>query len=247
MNGNGQKRDPALMLLTASGGLVSALITSCASFPLGHFAVSQNSRLLDFSQIFFPGVVFGAIISGCFALRGYLRDLWKAIAITVAFSVAYFFSVQAAIEVSLHPFGLVPQDRFGEVTGPALVAGGLTGAFCIICAVSLLLNSRLTWQRRMLKALCWTPVGAVLGVVGWALGPSLGIALWQIIHSMNLTPPTETVRNAQGDQSHMFSLLAIWQAGMGLVLGSVVNGKQSTAEELKRHESSRIISLMDKP
>jgi len=45
----------------------------------------------------------------------------------------------------------------------------------------------------------------------------------------------------------MFSLLAIWQAGMGLVLGSVVNGKQSTAEELKRHESSRIISLMDKP
>jgi len=31
-----------------------------------------------------------------------------------------------------------------------------------------------------------------------------------------------------------------------LVLGLVVNGKRSTAEELKQHEFSRIISLMDK-
>ncbi len=233
------------MLLTASGGLVSALINSCASFPLGHFAVSQNNRLLDFSQIFFPGVVFGAIVSACLALRGYLRDLWKAIAITATSSVAYFFSFEAAVEVSLHPFGLVPQDRIGEVTDPALVAGGLTGAFCMICAVSMLLNSTLTWQRRMLKALCWTPVGAVLAVVGWALGPSLGISLWQIVHSMSLTPPTETLRNAQGEPSHMFSLWAVWQTGMGFVLGLVVNGEQSNGGELSRHESLRIIRLMD--
>src|SRR6266852_4406962 len=101
---NGPKRDPSLVLLTSSGGLISALITICASFPLGHYAVSRNNRLLDFSQVFFPGAVFGAIVSGCYALRRYLRDLWKAIAITAAFSVAYFFSWQAAVEVSLHPF-----------------------------------------------------------------------------------------------------------------------------------------------
>ncbi len=244
---NFKKRDPALILLTSSGGLVSALIALGTSYPLGHFAVSQSNKLVDFSQIFFPGTVFGVLVSGCFALRGYLRELWKAITLTVASAVAYCFSVWAAVGISLHPFGLVPPDRIGEVTDLALVVGGLTGGFCTICAVSLLFNSSHTWQRRMLKALCWTPVGALLAVVGWALGPSLGIALWQIIHSMNLTPPTETVRNAQGYQSHMFSLLATWQAGMGLVLGLVVNGKQSTAEELKQHESSRIISLMDKP
>ena len=239
---NGHKRDPALILLTASGGLISALITSCASYPLGHFAVSQNNRLVDFSQIFFPGTVFGVLVSACFALRGYLRELWKAITLTLASAVAYCLSVWAAVGISLHPFGLVPPDRIGDVTDLALVCGGLTGGFCTICAVSLLFNSTHTWQRRILKALCWTSVGALLAVVGWALGP--GIALWQIIHSMNLTPPTETVRNAQGDQSHMFSLWAIWQAGMGLVLGLVVNGKQSTAEELKPYESSRITSLM---
>jgi len=183
----------------------------------------------------------------CFDFEEHIESLrHPPITLTAASAVAYCFSVWAAVGISLHPFGLVPPDRIGEVKDLALVVGGLTGGFCTICAVSLLFNSSHTWQRRMLKALCWTPVGALLAVVGWALGPSLGIALWQIIHSMNLTPPTETVRNAQGYQSHMFSLLAIWQAGMGLVLGLVVNGKQSTAEELKQHESSRIISLMGK-
>ena len=243
---NFQKRDPALILLTSSGGLVSALITVGASYPLGHFAVSQSNKLVDFSQIFFPGTVFGILVSACFALRGYLRELVKAIILTVASAVAYCLSVWTTVGISLHPFGLVPPTRIGEVTDLALVVGGLTGGFCTICAVSLLFNSSQTWQRRILKTLCWTPIGGLLAVVGWALGPSLGIAIWQIIHSINLTPPTETIRNVQGNQSHIFSLLAMWQAGMGLVLGLVVNGKQSTAEELKQRESSRITSLMSK-
>jgi hypothetical protein len=154
-----------------------------------------TQQVVGFQSDFFPGAGYGAILSGCFTLRRYLHAAWKAIAITAACSLAYFFSFVAAVEVSLHPFGLVPDDRRGEVTDPALVAGGLTEAFCIVCVVSLLLNSRLTWQRRILKALCWTPVGAVLAVVGWALGPSIGIALWQMVHSMNLTAPTETLQN----------------------------------------------------
>jgi len=244
---NLQKRDPALILLTSSGGLVSALITIGANFPLGQFLASHHDKLLDFSTLFWPGFVFGAIISGCLAFRGYSRGLWRAIAITVASSAAYFLAFTAAAEFSLHPLGLVPIERIGEVTDLALVVGGLTGGFCTICVVSLLFNSGDTWQRRILKAISWTPAGAVLAIAGWALGPSLGIALWQIIHSLNLTPPTETVRNAQGYPSHMFSLWAIWQAGMGLVLGFVVKGKQSTAEELRPRESSRITKLVSGP
>ena len=226
---NFKKRDPALILLTSSGGLVSALIALGASYPLGHFAVSQSNRLVDFSQIFFPGTVFGVLVSGCFALRGYLRELWKAITLTMASAVAYCFSVWAAVGISLHPFGLVPPDRIGEVTDLALVVGGLTGGFCTICAVSLLFNSSHTWQRRMLKALCWTPVGALLAVVGWALGPSLGVALGHIVHSMNLASPTETFQYATGQASYFISTWAAWQAGMGFALGLVVRRKSSTA------------------
>ncbi|HET7108524.1 MAG TPA: hypothetical protein VFI38_17050 [Candidatus Acidoferrum sp.] len=244
---NARKLDPILILLTSSGGLVSALIIVGTSYPLGQLLVSQHNKLSDFSTLVLPGFVFGAIVSGCFALRGYSRGLWQVVAITAASSVAYFLSFMAAAEFSLHPLGLVPIERIGEVTDLALVVGGLTGGFCTICVVSLLFNSGDSWQRRLFKALCWTPVGAVLAVAGWALGPSLGIALWQIIHSMNLTAPTETVRNAQGSPSHMFSLLTIWQAGMGLVLGLVVNGKQPTAEELKPGEFSSITKLIGGP
>lgn len=242
---NSQKRDPALILLIFSGGLISALIMLGANYFLGHFVASQKNKLVDFSAGFLvPGAVFGVLVTACFALRGYLRELWKGIALIVASSIAYCLSFWAAAGISLHPLGLAPAERIGEVTDLALVAGGLTGGFCVLFAVSLLFNTNEPWQRRILKALCWTPAGALLAVVGWALGPSLGIALWHLIHSMNLTPPGETVRNVQGMQSHMFSLMATWQAGMGLVLGVVVNGRESTAEEIKQRESSGITSVM---
>jgi len=235
---NGPKRDAALTLLTASGGLISALITICVSFPLGHYAGLRSNRLLHFSQAFFlPGVVFGAIVSVCFALRVCLRDLWKLLVLTVASAMAYAVAFWVAVGVELHSPFLNNQER-GDVSGQALFVGGMTGALCTLCAFSLLLNSGITWQHRMFRALCWTPVGAVLGIVGWALGPSLGMTLWQIVHSMNLTAPTETFQNAKGGMiSRMFSLWAVWQFGMGFVLGLVVKGKQSNGRELAQHES----------
>jgi len=61
------------------------------------------------------------------------------------------------------------------------------------------------------------------------------MTLWQIVHSMNLTAPTETFQNAKlGETSRMFSLWVIWQVGMGFVLGLVVNGKQSKGGELAK-------------
>jgi len=225
---NGQ-RDWTLVLLMAFAGLMSALITMCTSYSLGHYAVSRG-RLLDFSQMFFPGAVFGAIISGCFVLCGYLRDLWKPLVISVVSSVSYAASVWAAFAVELYSPFLNNQER-GWVSGQALFVGGLVGALSTLSAISLLLNSEFTWQRRIFNALCWTPAGGLLGIAGWALGPSLGMAFWQIVHSMNLTAPTETFRNAQGLTSHTYSLLAVWQAGMGFALGLVVNGKSSTTDE----------------
>jgi hypothetical protein len=232
---NAQKRDPALMLLTASGGLISAFITICGRFPLAHYAVSTSNRLLDFNQVFLPGAVFGVFVSSCFALRRYLRDFWKAIAITAASTLAYYASFLAAGGVELHnPFNF-GEPRDGSISSAALLIGGLTGAGLVLCAMSLLLDSEIAWQSRLLRALRWSPAGAILGIVGWALGPSLGMVLWQIVHSMNLTGPTETFRNAQGETSHMFSLWAVWQAGIGFVLGLVVN--RNKAEELARQNN----------
>jgi hypothetical protein len=226
-----RKSDLALMLLTASGGLLSAFIAMCLRFAIGHYAVSQNNRLLlNFGQNLVPGAVFGAIISCCFALRGYSRSLWKFAVMTVASTTAYFVAVWVAFGVELYSPFLPPQER-GNVSWQALFVSGLVGAFFIILTGSLLLNTGTTGQQRMLKILSWTPAGAFLGILGWALGPSLGMVLWQIVHSMNLTAPTETLRNAHGETSHIFSLWAVWQVGMGCVLGLFAGRKHRMADE----------------
>jgi hypothetical protein len=61
-------------------------------------------------------------------------------------------------------------------------------------------------------------VGGILGVIGWALGPSLGMAIWYGAHGLGLTAPDETSRNSLGQHSDVFALNVVWQTGMALVL-----------------------------
>jgi hypothetical protein len=93
----------------------------------------------------------------------------------------------------------------------------------VLCAMSLLLDSEIAWQSRLLAALRWSPVGAVLGIVGWALGPFPGMAIWFVAHALRLTVPTETSQNALGLTSHMYSLWIVWQTGKGGLLGLVLH------------------------
>jgi len=224
-----RRTDRVLISLTFFGGLLSAFIMACLAFLAGHYAVPENSRLLYFGQAFFaPGSLFGAIISCCFALRGYLHGVRKFLVLTVASAIAYAVAFWVAVGVEVYSPFLNNQER-GDVSGQALFVGGMTGALCTLSAFSLLLNSGITWQNRMFRALCWTPAGGFLGVAGWALGPSLGVALGHIVHSMNLPSPTETFQNAKGQASYFISTWAAWQAGMGFALGLVVRRKNSTA------------------
>ena len=221
---NSQRRDWTLALLGATAGLVSALMTMCVSYPFGHYAASRGG-FVDFCQILVPGTVFAVMVSCCFAVLGYLHHVWRAIGIVLTLALSYCLSVWVATGVELNSPFLSNSNR-GNVSGQALFVGGLVGAFFTLCAVSFLLSSGSSWQRRLAKVLCWTPLGGFLGVAGWALGPVLGMAFWQVVHAMNLTGPTETFRNAQGQTSHMYSLWAVWQTGMGFAFGLFVDGKR---------------------
>lgn len=233
------------MLLTATAALISALISMCLRYPFAHYAVSQSGLLL-FSQFVLPGAVFGAIISSVFALRGYLRHLWKAIVITAVFSMSYLGSVSAAVAIELSPVSQLILHKAGEVSWLSLFVGGLTGALCTLLAASLLLNSDLTLDERILKVRFWTPAGGFLGIAGWSLGPSLGMVLWQIVHSMSLTDPAETFQNAaHGETGHIYSLWAVWQVGIGSALALVVSRKRPTTNE-NCSEAAGLIKLLDK-
>jgi hypothetical protein len=208
--------------LLACTGLASAFATMCISYPLGHYAVMKG-RLADFSQIFVPGVLFGAAISGFLAFRGYLRSRWKVIAVCFECAVAYLLAVWTAAGVELFS-RFLDYDARGVVSWQSLVIGGFVGGLCILYSISFLLNSESTRKRRISRALYWGAAGGILGIAGWSLGPFVGMAFWQIVSSMNLTAPTETYQNALfGQTSHMYSLLAVWQAGMGAVIGLTVS------------------------
>jgi hypothetical protein len=218
-------RDWRLPLLTAFAGLIAAFITMCLQYPYGNFAASHG-RWLDFSQLLLPGVVFGIAVSCCFAVRGYLRDAWRALGVVLSFAVSYCLSFWAAWTFELNSPYLSDQER-GYGSGQAMFVGGLAGGFCIVSAISLLLNSRTACKQHALKAICGAIVGALLGLAGRSVASSINPPLWQMVHSLNLTPPGITLRNVKGQ--YEFSLWAVWQTGMGFVLGLIVNRKSNTA------------------
>jgi hypothetical protein len=202
---------PPLMVLGALAGLLSALLIIFAVYPLGPTAL-----------LFLPGAAFGALLALGLFLFGALSNLGKGIALVIAFSLAYYLSVQAAFAVELYsPFGR-PENEHGALSNLTLFVGGFVGAFLVLSAASLLLNSQLAWQRRLLHALYWSPVGGILGILGWALGPSLGMAIWSVAHSLHLNEPTETAQSALGQSGHLYSLWVVWQTGIGILLGLVM-------------------------
>jgi hypothetical protein len=228
---NDQNRELPLSLLTSSAGLISSLIDVCLNYPIGSHAAQLSNRW-GFGFIFFPGVTFGLTVSSCLAFRGYLRRPWKAIGITAAFGLSYYLSIRVAGTIELYsPFGR-SGNEVALVSKSALFAGGLVGAFLVIGAVSVLLNSRIEWERRVLKDVYWSPVGGILGVLGWTLGPFLGMVIWSVVHPLGLTAPTETIQNARGETSHMYSLWIVWQTGIGLALGLVLD--DNAANEVVR-------------
>jgi hypothetical protein len=91
------------------------------------------------------------MVSCCFGLLGYLRQIWRAIGIVLAFAVSYALSVWAAAGVDLNSPFLSDEER-GKASGQALCVGGLVGTFCILCVVSFLLSSGLSWKKFVVVA-----------------------------------------------------------------------------------------------
>ena len=193
--------------LCIAGALAAALSISVSYFPMW---------LHGFP--FFPGTIFGALISVVYALSGCLRHLWKAVAITVTSTLAYYLSFLTAAGIELHnPF--FRGYKYGLASDPALFVAGVGGALVIFCGVPILLNPRGIGGSHLLRALCWSPLGGILGALGSRLGPSLGITVWSVVNFFGLTAPGETRQNAMGQTCHMYSLWVVWQTGIGFALG----------------------------
>jgi hypothetical protein len=177
------------------------------------------------------GAVFGAIIGIVLTLCGVLPKVNLAALFPAIAVGAYFASyvLAALLEMALK-VALPGNSNMGQsldVSPVSIFAGGTPGGFLLFSFTSILLQSVLVdanggFRESWLKALAWSPVAGILGIIGWALGPTLGIAIWSAFDSLGLTPPAETVRNALGQTSDQFSLFLVWQAGVGFVLAIIL-------------------------
>jgi hypothetical protein len=183
--------------------------------------------------------LFGAILGVTLAGNGMLglRGIWKAFLLPVPVAVAYFFSymVAFAVELGLSHWG--NSSEATTVSPVSLFAGGVAGGFVILAFVSILVHSILVnpgggYRTPMVKSLTWSLVGGVLGVIGWALGPSLGMAIWYAVHGLGLTAPDETFQNALGERSHEFSLFVVWQTGMALLLAIMLRPDRAKSRDV---------------
>jgi hypothetical protein len=138
------------------------------------------------SSDLFVGTFFGGTLSVCLWLRKYLNAFWKTLAITAATSIG--IPVSALVGAYLELFSPYPFHEIGTslsvVSNASLFIGGMVGALLILSAVLSLVDSGAPWTRILAKSLVWSPVGGVLGIAGYNLGPWLGLVLWTFKHSL---------------------------------------------------------------
>lgn len=189
---------------------LAGLFSSAAS--ILSYSVGSYSWLL-------PGFVFGLFICGSFAVLNLLVTIRRVLGLMVVTTVAYPVSILLAGGIQLVlPWRHWSMGDRSDISAVTLCAAGFVGAFLVIEGTLLLVPALTEKGSLLAKTLCWSLLGGVLAVIGWKLGPSLGMRLWHMAHALHLPAPDETAVNATGDTSHQFSLWFVWQTGMGVVL-----------------------------
>lgn len=189
--------------------------------------------------VILPGALFGATLSVTLWWRKVLRPFWKILAITVASSLAFIVSGLLAMYLELFsPYPLHEIGKgFSSISGTALFVGGMLAAFLILSAVLRLVDSAAPWNKILNMALIWSPIGGVLGIAGWNLGPWLGRVFWSLQHDLGRTPAGDKFEYAlaRGWAAEL-SLLVVWMTGTGLLLGLALGNLRFTKLEDSRHE-----------
>jgi hypothetical protein len=169
---------------------------------------------------------------------------WKAVFLIPLTVVAFFVSLGLAfgVEFSLQILlSSSPESSKGSVPHTiSLFAGGMAGGFIILTGTLLLVGPKMRLGRVMRKAVLWSFFSGVLGPIGWAMGPSLGMWIWSGFRDRGLTPPAETFANAiHGDTSRLFALYIVWQAGTAFAMGIALlfSITKSSQKESRDHET----------
>lgn len=211
------------IVLFGVGGLASGLVTAASMYPY-----RDQAGL-------FAGLVFGFFLVTCLLISGIPISPVRAAVLIVAVAVAYFVAVLVATSLQMLAPAIVPKNEQWSTPEPAspiaLLFGGFIGGY-IVCDVTLLWACRgITQKAAHQKALLGALIAGALGVAGWALRSSIGVAVWHLFHAPRELSPrwwyqgeydyTGTVR--------MSAVYVVWQAGVAITLGHMLRGFYKSA------------------
>jgi hypothetical protein len=222
-------------------GLLSALL----SIVVPALLTAPRSPLFVGSSLgIFAGDIFGALIAVYFLTYAGIRSVTKAIGLVVASSFAYFVAMFsgtilgmfASAAMGLHSnWDTDSAELRADMVAPLLIAGVL-GAFLVLAAALRLYSAEPSWRRVMRKSLPWSLVGGLLALVGWGLGPSLGMSVWSTLKSHQLVPPNEDMQYAARSMNlNQYSVDIVWQIGMAIILGVLLSETQFVPAALSTH------------
>jgi len=220
-----------LAVVLASAGLFSGLVTAGLTYPVGEIGSYYIHKFHAGFDPYDPQLVlrgvFGVVIAVSLAISGVMKS-WKAPCLPVAAAAAYFVSIISAgsVEILLPVLG-GKQWLMGtpfSVSPVSLFVGGFLGGLVVIATVLLLTFPR-AGIGTLARMILWGALASgALGAIGWPLGSTLGMGIWWGLSSLGLTG------NASDETSAGMSLDVVWQAGMGFVLGAILQRAKAIAE-----------------
>lgn len=210
----------------AVAGLASGVLSAISGELFSNIPKLQEWRLLIYVQ----GAIFGVIVSAYFAIFLRVRSWARLLLLIAASEAAYFLAIVLGVYtvVSFRPLGW----SMDSATYVGMFLGGLVGAFVLLTAAQLLLPTSRKWKVVLTRTILWSLAGGLLGVVGYALGGSLGKLLWLALHAVRLTFTDVSLDDAvRSETTNFFSLFVVWQTCMAPLLGWLVSKKSATQAE----------------
>ena len=232
----------------ATVGIISALGLTAAvlSILLPALLTAPTSPIFVGSSLgLFPGDIFGAAISVYFFAFAGIRSVFKAISLilasTFAYGAAYFGGISSGMAVSA-ALGLSMNGKIDDLTAgmiaPILIAGVL-GSFVVVATALRLYTVDISWKRVLMNSFVCSLAGGVLALMGWALGSSLGGAVWSALQWMHLNASGQDAAwAARGGTLNSYSVHIVWQAGMGIVLGVLLSDMPLVDDRIDTRDSA---------
>lgn len=219
------KRRSAFIAIVAVAGLVAGFFTACLDYPMAR--IHREHEIFARCALGAPlGLALAISLASCGVLRGF-GGLCRAISFVPLSCVSYFAAFWVAVYTELLVNNSMPMSGAQSNSALSMFAGGFVGGFLILDGVPILVDPKEMSATRFFKVFGASLICGTLGIVGWMLGPYLGIHVWSVVHTLGLRPDTETFQNAQFDVSRTFSLFVVWQTGTALLLGLILRSVQS--------------------